>query len=271
MNQGIYIVGSNPTVPASVKIDFHVVSLCAKLEVRLTSNGMTSFFEINKTALISAVAKSASYSEVLRRLGRSTTGNNRPALKRAIDKFELSVSHFNAFKASADAKKCKWATTAKPLAEVLKENVHHNTSDLRRKLLKAGLLKNICSICGLLPIWNDKPLTLQLDHINGVRLDNRIGNLRILCPNCHAQTDTFAGKLGRPVDVLPTEKAKTIRPKKIAWPEPDILCLKVWNTPVNRLAKELGVSGAAIKKHCKSLGISTPPRGYWQKQASVTS
>ena len=248
-----------------------MVSLRAMVEVRLTSNCMTSFFEINRTSLINAVANSASYSEVLRRLGRSTTGNNRPALKRAIDKFELSVAHFNAFKASADAKKIKWSTTAKPLAEILKENVHHNTSDLRRKLLKAGLLKNICSVCGLLPIWNGKPLTLQLDHINGVRLDNRIGNLRILCPNCHAQTDTFAGKLGRPVDVLPTKKVKTNRPKKITWPEPDVLFQKVWNTPVNRLAKELGVSGAAIKKHCSSLSISTPPRGYWQKQANAAS
>ena len=50
-----------------------------------------------------------------------------------------------------------------------------------------------CHICGI-DEWNDKAIVLQLDHINGVKRDNRIENLRFLCPNCHSQTDTFAGK-----------------------------------------------------------------------------
>lgn len=51
-----------------------------------------------------------------------------------------------------------------------------------------------CSLCGLLPVWNNKPLTLQVDHINGVNNDHRIENLRLLCPNCHTQTDTFGAR-----------------------------------------------------------------------------
>lgn len=51
-----------------------------------------------------------------------------------------------------------------------------------------------CSICGNTGEWNSKKLVLQLDHINGIHNDNRIENLRLLCPNCHSQTDTFCGK-----------------------------------------------------------------------------
>jgi len=59
---------------------------------------------------------------------------------------------------------------------------------------KHNLLPDYCSECGILPKWNGSPLRLQIDHINGNRNDNRIDNLRVLCPNCHSQTHTFAGR-----------------------------------------------------------------------------
>lgn len=68
---------------------------------------------------------------------------------------------------------------------------------LKKRLLDAGLKKNECALCGQGPVWNGLPLVLQLDHINGVNNDHRIENLRILCPNCHTQTETYAGKSRR--------------------------------------------------------------------------
>lgn len=65
---------------------------------------------------------------------------------------------------------------------------------LKRRLLKEGLLLNQCAGCGTDPIWRDKPLVLQLEHKNGIKTDNRLENLELLCPNCHSQTDTFCGK-----------------------------------------------------------------------------
>ena len=79
------------------------------------------------------------------------------------------------------------------------ETVYCEQSDyprgyLNRRLRKDNLIEYQCSVCGNKGEWNGKPLTLQVDHINGIPNDNRIENLRWLCPNCHSQTDTWAGR-----------------------------------------------------------------------------
>ena len=68
------------------------------------------------------------------------------------------------------------------------------TDKLKKRLVKEGILEYNCSSCGMKDEWNDKPITLQLDHINGVNNDHRLDNLRLLCPNCHSQTDTWCGR-----------------------------------------------------------------------------
>lgn len=68
-----------------------------------------------------------------------------------------------------------------------------NRSHVKGRLLHAGLLKNECAMCGL-SRWHGKALSLHLDHINGVRDDHRLENLRMLCPNCHSQTETYGGR-----------------------------------------------------------------------------
>lgn len=62
---------------------------------------------------------------------------------------------------------------------------------LRIRLIKEGILENVCALCSQLPEWNGKPLVLQLDHIDGDHFNNNLNNLRILCPNCHTQTETW--------------------------------------------------------------------------------
>lgn len=69
-------------------------------------------------------------------------------------------------------------------------------SAVRRRLLEEGILRDECYECGITR-WFGTKLTLHLDHINGINDDNRIENLRMLCPNCHSQTETFSGKNNR--------------------------------------------------------------------------
>ena len=66
-----------------------------------------------------------------------------------------------------------------------------NRTHLKHRLLREGYLKNRCEWCGIGPKWRGKPMTLEMDHINGDNKDNRITNLRILCLHCHSQTPTF--------------------------------------------------------------------------------
>lgn len=81
-----------------------------------------------------------------------------------------------------------------PLDELLMEHSPYNTIVVKRRILKEGLLENVCSECGQKPYHNGKPLVLQLDHINGVNNDHRLENLRLLCPNCHTQTPTWGSR-----------------------------------------------------------------------------
>jgi 5-methylcytosine-specific restriction endonuclease McrA len=75
-----------------------------------------------------------------------------------------------------------------PIERILREA--KSASHVKRRLLREGLLENKCQECGL-DAWRGKPISIQIDHINGNNKDNRLENLRMLCPNCHSQTDTF--------------------------------------------------------------------------------
>jgi hypothetical protein len=88
-----------------------------------------------------------------------------------------------------------------------------NRSHLKGRLLKAGLKTNQCERCSI-NTWMGEPLSLALHHINGEKHDNRLENLSLLCPNCHSQTDNFAGRNKRlrlvpapEEEVNPTEEA----------------------------------------------------------------
>lgn len=80
------------------------------------------------------------------------------------------------------------------LDEILIEHSPINRTVLRRYLQNFNAIPYVCAICGNDGHWNEKQLSLQIDHINGINDDNRKENLRWLCPNCHSQTNTFGGR-----------------------------------------------------------------------------
>ena len=138
---------------------------------------------------IKIVKESNSYSDCLRKLGLTTRGgSSSDILKKRINELNLSVDHFG--------KLNKQSSTARyALEEILVENSsYHNISRLKIRLINEGYLEYKCACCGNTGQWLGKKLSLQLDHINGINNDHRIENLRFLCPNCHAQTSSFAGR-----------------------------------------------------------------------------
>jgi hypothetical protein len=80
------------------------------------------------------------------------------------------------------------------LSEILEgKHPQYQTLKLKKRLLKEKVLENKCSICNITS-WNKKEISLQLDHIDGNGHNHKLGNLRLICPNCHSQTDTYCGK-----------------------------------------------------------------------------
>jgi Zn finger protein HypA/HybF involved in hydrogenase expression len=94
----------------------------------------------------------------------------------------------------------------KPVVELsailVEHSTYQNRTRLKIRLINSGLMKNECSVCRNAGVWCEKPLMLQLDHINGVSDDHRFNNLRLLCPNCHSQTVTFSGKNNKQLQLV---------------------------------------------------------------------
>jgi 5-methylcytosine-specific restriction endonuclease McrA len=246
-----------------------------------------------------AVETSYSISQVLIKLSLEPTGGNYALFYSRVKKLGIDTSHFTG-KGHLKGKTHNWSKSI-PLEEILVENSSYfNTHDLKRRLLNNGLLFYSCSECGISD-WNGSSLSLHLDHINGERTDNRLENLRLLCPNCHSQTDTYAGKnkgktatyierkdkskiserqRTQPKLSIPnvccdcgiTIDKKSIRcrkcsgfaivPTKIEWPSLEELTKMVEETSYLAVGKKLGVSDNAIRKHIKKHQAKVAAMGF---------
>ena len=142
--------------------------------------------------LKNAVKISKSYREVIKLLGLRPTGGNYDQVKKYIKQYKLSTKHF---KGKAWNKGLKMPF--KPyivLEDILVKNSTYQSHKLKNRLFSVKLKKPKCEICGWAKKSPDGRLPLELDHINGDRHDNRLKNLRILCPNCHSLQITHRGK-----------------------------------------------------------------------------
>lgn len=147
-------------------------------------------YELTDEQFVKLIKESCNISEVLFKLGYSVQGNSWgfSLVRKRMD--ELKLTH-NSFKGKS--------TLGKSVERIIdpnklfKENSKHNRTVLRRYILNHELIPYKCAICGAIE-WQGKTLSLELDHINGINNDNRLENLRFLCPNCHSQTTTYGSR-----------------------------------------------------------------------------
>jgi hypothetical protein len=138
-----------------------------------------------------AVASSHGYASTLRQLGLVPAGGNYDLLKKRIRELRLDTSHFLGTRWSAG--KAVSYRAPLPLDQLLVKGRLTSSQQLKMRLLREGLRQPRCELCGWAEVSMDGRLPIELDHINGDKLDNRIENLRILCPNCHSLQPTHRG------------------------------------------------------------------------------
>ena len=217
-----------------------------------------------------AVVGNHSIAGVLRQLGMSPTGANYKTVHWAVARLGLLTTHWTG-QGHLSGKRCTWVKK-KPLCEILvKDSKYRGTSALKKRLMKEGLVENRCFECGQEPQWRGKTLVMVLDHVNGVNNDHRVENLRMLCPNCNSQQDTFAGrnrKAFRGGSYFCEGCGKPLREKRSTG-----RCIKCCGSIGRKRrkipddfilddVKELGVRGSA-RKH----GVSPPTIARWRKAA----
>ncbi|MFI5973840.1 HNH endonuclease signature motif containing protein [Streptomyces sp. NPDC051452] len=141
------------------------------------------------------VAASVSVNEVVRRLGLDSVGGHQANIARRIKAYGMDTSHFTPVVRTERMRNNQRRRTP---GEILVEDTSAHPCRVPSRRLKRAMrelgVEERCALCGVEPVWLGRPLPLEVDHVNGDWRDNRLGNLRLLCPNCHSTTDTYRGR-----------------------------------------------------------------------------
>lgn len=145
-----------------------------------------------KEDLIKAAKESYSVRNVIKLLGLRPAGGNYSQINKYIALFKINISHFKG--KGWNKGLVGLGNPRRTLDEILNLDTYFQSYKLKRRLYKEGLKAELCEECGWAKVSEDGRIPLELDHINGNSRDNRLENLRVLCPNCHSLKPTHRGR-----------------------------------------------------------------------------
>ena len=212
---------------------------------------------------ISIVQASTSYEDCLQNLGyHSNSGASTKRLRAKIEQLNIDISHFT-----------RKQPVVRNEGNIFIKNSTADQATLREWYKRGRYTEYKCAICGQEPFWQGKDLTLILDHINGINKDDRLENLRWVCPNCNQQLDTTNGKnihhsnhtINICIDCGKTITAKAKRcnaceykhrtSQEVKWITREELKNLIRSTPFTTIGKRYGVSDNAVRKWCDKYGL----------------
>lgn len=154
----------------------------------LRHHNANSWSDVSEDEFRSAYQRATSFMDVLRVLKLSCTARRRDQVKQIARFLNLDLTRFDGLRGTGGGQ--NWLGVEHHLRH---KRARGKLGALRKSLLEMGR-SYVCEGCGQLPTWHGKPLVLQLDHKDGDKFNDCDDNLRFLCPNCHSQTPTFAGR-----------------------------------------------------------------------------
>jgi hypothetical protein len=213
----------------------------------------------SKEKLEKIITNSNNFSDVVRKLGMKPFYGNRQTVKKYVELYRLDITHFRKSSPGRKGDGKKFL-----LENILVENsTYIYTASLKERLYKEGIKERKCEMCGQGELWMGKKISLILDHINGCNTDNRIGNLRIVCPNCNASLPTHGGKNIKRQDKVSNRcgcgketygnnkvcsSCSQINQRKVKRPDYETLLEEIKNLGYTGTGLKYGVSDNAIRK-----------------------
>ena len=153
--------------------------------------------DYSKEELQNILDSSCTFAEVLRKLNMTDHGNNRTTLNKRIEMYDLDLTKLNENRERFMKEQRDGLHEKKiiPIEDIILHNKSptYKPSGLSKRLVSEGYKEYKCERCGI-SSWQGKPLSLQLHHKDEDKTNHYIDNLELLCPNCHSQTDGYAGR-----------------------------------------------------------------------------
>lgn len=213
-------------------------------------------------------SEAESVSSLLRACGLAPAGNNLSTVRRRAERLGLSWRSLTEKGKAIGKKKQRVGRSPVSFSAASKSS----RRSVRRAILQDSLIPYVCALCGLGDDWQGALLVLHLDHINGIRNDHRLSNLRFLCPNCHSQTDTYAGRnlrlYNKPevpcfchcgsricATAAQCRSCANADRYKVPWPEDSVLLQLVRDSSYSAVGSLLQVSDVAVKKRLRKRGL----------------
>jgi len=227
-------------------------------------------YEFTPAELQTLLDTSNSYSDLLRKIGLNPKGGNPKTLKRIIKEYSLDETKLCENRKKIYSKNSFYAHihNKKPIEDILSnKQVFHSSYNLLKRLVEEGYKEYKCESCGINE-WLGKPISLQLEHVDGNHYNNNLENLKVLCPNCHSQTETFAGKNVDHSQSKRQQRLMRVRAKILKMPPVSREDLKhmIRTIPFLQIGKQFGVTDNSIRKWCVKYNL--PKRVFDIRQFS---